>query len=96
MSAPRVRVTSRPNPDHDDGAVLLDFAEDCPYCGRRHHHGSTSAEPDQNGTFGRRVPHCSDHTHATTASGRRARLTADNRCGEWHEQYVLVPAEDRR
>lgn len=57
-SLPRVSVTTRPNPSFA-GAVLLDFAEDCPYCGKRHHHGSASAQP-ANGTYGHRVAHCGD------------------------------------
>lgn len=56
MNLPHVRVTARPNPSFPDG-FLLDFAEDCPYCGKRHHHGGTL---DEDGTYGHRVAHCVD------------------------------------
>lgn len=88
----RIRVTARPNPGHP-GAVLLDFAEDCPYCGKRHQHGSLSAQPSPDGTYGQRAIHCADHTHELTASGKRRRVARDNRCCEWHPAYLLVPAE---
>lgn len=90
---PRVRVTTRPNTSYV-GGVLFTFEEDCPYCGARHTgHGSPSGQPSTDGTYGHRVPHCGPHTHVLTASGRRARLTDRNECHEWHEQYILVPAE---
>lgn len=91
-SWPRVRVTVRPNPGYDD-AVLLLFAEDCPYCGKRHEHGNPTRETGRDGTYGHRVEHCATHTHVLTARGRRARVTRDNQCDEWHDGYILVPAE---
>jgi hypothetical protein len=88
----RVRVSTRPNPSYPD-AVLFTFEEDCPYCGKRHTgHGGTG-QLGADGSYGTRSIHCSDHTHVVTASGRRARLTRDNTCQEWHPAYVLVPAE---
>lgn len=89
---PRVRVTTRPNPGYP-GAVLLDFADDCPYCGRRHQHGNPTATPDSDGTYGHRVEHCGNHTHAVTASGRRAHVTRDNQCERDHPGYIVIPAE---
>lgn len=89
---PRVRVTVRPNPGADD-AVLLLFAEDCPYCGKRHEHGNPVPKPDSDGTYGHRVEHCANHTHVLTASGRRARVTRDNLCERDHPGYILIPAE---
>ena len=88
----RVRVTSRPNPSERD-AVLLGFAEDCPYCGLRHEHGNPTPGTDPDGTCGTRVPHCANHTHEVAPSGRRARVTDQNICPNFHPLYVLVPAE---
>jgi hypothetical protein len=88
----RVHVTSRPNPS-EPGAVLLTFAEDCPYCGQRHQHGDGTPETDADGTYGTRVPHCSNHTHEVNRQGRPARVTDQNICPNDHPLYVLVPAE---
>lgn len=85
-----VRVTTRPNPTFP-GAALLDFAEDCPYCGKRHTHGSQTGDPGPGRTFGSRVPHCAWHTHETRRDGRRARVTRRNACAVDHPPYVLVP-----
>jgi hypothetical protein len=86
---PDVRVTVEPN----GSGVLLPFAEDCPYCGRRHNgHGASSAMLGPDGSYGHRTTHCARHTHAVTAGGRRGRLTASNECPNDHEGYRLVPA----
>ncbi len=71
------------------GYVLLTTAA-CPYCGKQHQHGSEGL--DRDGTYGYRVEHCLDHTHALTAGGRRSSVTFRNRCEAVHEGYVLVPA----
>jgi hypothetical protein len=77
-----------PNPEYP-GAVLLETSP-CPYCGKPHYHGSPSAGPNPDGTYGSRVPHCGPHTHSLSASGQRAHLTTTNRCHEYHPQYVLM------
>jgi hypothetical protein len=88
---PRVRVTARPNRSFR-GALLLTFAEPCPWCGRLHTHGS-SAGLDADGTYGHRTDHCHDHTHAMRPDGKRARVTAANVCPNDHPGVILVPAE---
>jgi hypothetical protein len=86
-----VRVTIRPNRSYA-GAFLADFTEPCPYCGVRHTHGAPAAK-GAGEAYGHRVPHCSNHTHATTRTGKRARLTADNKCRVSHPLYRLIQAD---
>lgn len=78
----RVRVRA-------EGRVLT-FVDPCPYCSERHVHGGWL---DENGTYGTRSIHCSDHTHETTASGRRKSLYARGvvPCSINHPAYLLVP-----
>ena len=97
---PRVRVYVAPNPYFRErgapDAVKLIFAEDCPYCGRRHEHGAGSSVLGDEGSYGNRTPHCSAwHTHRTTfGSARRQRVSVLNQCPAPldHPNYVLVPA----
>lgn len=61
--------------------------EPCIYCGQRHRHG---ADDDGNGD-GSRVPHCGDHTHEFTPTGRRRTIYAHGavRCHGHHRDYIL-------
>jgi hypothetical protein len=91
---PRVPVRATPNRYYETRgyphAVILTFTEPCPFCDRYHSHGSATGELTAEGTYGHRIEHCSDHTHLTTVSGRRARVTDQNRCSG-HGGYILVP-----
>lgn len=49
-----VYVEPRPRTTH----VTLRYAAPCEHCGTIHQHGNHQAEPDPDGTFGLRVPHC--------------------------------------
>lgn len=58
--------------------------EPCIYCGRRHSHGNLEGD---------RVPHCGEHTHDLTPSGRHRNPYAAgfSRCNVWHRNYILRP-----
>lgn len=89
----RVRIVR-----HRGGFNDLQFIDPCVYCGLKHWHGAGDPKLFEgtplDGTYGTRAPHCAEHTHDLTKTGKRKAVTATTRCNEMHDDYVLVTEDD--